>query len=289
MSRTRDSRKHTPPGPDARATGLSADDAARQAAGRRALAAVVPDWPAPPGVSGFVTGRAGGVSRGAWGLDGDRPGGFNLGARCGDDPEAVRENRSRLAAALPAEPVWLRQVHGVAVHVACGPAEDEPVADAAVTDRRGLVLSVLTADCLAVMFTDDRGRAVGVAHAGWRGLSAGVLERTAQAMRALLPPDAKLQAWMGPAIGQDAFEVGDEVREAFCAQDPQAAVAFAPGARPGKWQADLYILARRRLSAAGVARVDGGGFCTFADSGRFWSYRRRADSGRMASLVWIER
>lgn len=253
----------------------------------RDLAALVPDWPAPPGVLGFVTGRAGGVSRGPWGLDGDRPGGLNLGARCGDDPEAVRENRRRLAAALPSEPVWLRQVHGVAVHVARGPLEDEPVADAVVTDRPGLVLSVLTADCLPVMFADDRGRAVGVAHAGWRGLSADVLERTVEAMRALLPSGAVLQAWMGPAIGQSAFEVGDEVLEAFVSPDSGAREGFAPGVRPGKWQADLYLLARRRLAAVGVARIDGGGFCTFTDSGRFWSYRRRADSGRMASLIWI--
>lgn len=277
------------PHPDSPITGRGAGDPAQPVADWRGLAALVPDWSAPPGVRGFVTGRAGGVSRGPWGLDGDRPGGLNLGARCGDDPDAVRENRSRLAAALRSEPVWLRQVHGVAVHLAREPVSDEPVADAAVTDRPGLVLSVLTADCLPVMFADDRGRAVGVAHAGWRGLSAGVLERTAEAMRALLPPGATLQAWMGPAIGQSAFEVGEEVLDAFCAQDPQAAEAFAPGARPGKWQADLYLLARRRLSAAGVARVDGGGFCTFTDSGRFWSYRRRTDSGRMASLIWIER
>lgn len=253
----------------------------------RSLAALVPDWPAPPGVLGFVTGRAGGVSRGPWGLEGDRPGGLNLGARCGDDPEAVRENRRRLAAALPSEPVWLRQVHGAAVHVAREQAGEEPMADAAVTDRPGQVLSVLTADCLPVMFADDRGRAVGVAHAGWRGLSGGVLERTVEAMRALLPAGAALQAWLGPAIGQPAFEVGDDVLDAFIAQDPLAAQAFAPGVRPGKWQADLFLLARRRLAAAGVARIDGGGFCTFADSGRFWSYRRRADSGRMASLIWI--
>jgi YfiH family protein len=169
-------------------------------------------------------------------------------------------------------------------------ADDQPlrsVADAVVTDRPGLVLSVLTADCLPVMFADDRGRAVGVAHAGWRGLSAGVLERTVEAMRALLPAGAVLQAWMGPAIGPSAFEVGDEVLEAFVSQDPGAREAFAPGVRPGKWQADLYRLARRRLRAAGVARIDGGGFCTFTDSGRFWSYRRRAESGRMASLIWI--
>jgi len=256
----------------------------------RGLAAVVPDWPAPPPVRGFVTGRAGGVSTGAWGLHGDRPGGLNLGARCGDDPAAVGENRRRLAAVLPAEPVWLRQVHGVDVHVAIGGGAvgDEPIADAAVTDRPGVVLAVLTADCLPVLFADSRGRAVGAAHAGWRGLAAGVLERTVQAMRALLPDDAQVLAWLGPGIGQAAFEVGDEVREAFLAGDPGSGEAFEPGARPGKWQADLYALARRRLAHAGVHRVDGGGFCTWTDSERFWSYRRRAEGGRMASLVWIE-
>lgn len=257
----------------------------------RDFAAVLPDWEAAARVRCFVTGRAGGVSRGPWGLDGDRPGGLNLGARCGDDPEAVGENRRRLVARLPSSPVWLHQVHAATVHRARMPPEpgaQEPVADAAVTDRPGLVLAVLSADCLPVVFADDAARAVGIAHAGWRGLAAGVLERTAEAMRELLPGSARLQAWLGPAIGQQAFEVGDEVLEAFQTGDPGAIVGFLPGERPGKWRADLYLLARRRLSAAGVASVAGGGFCTFSESGRFWSFRRRAESGRMATLVWLE-
>lgn len=257
----------------------------------REFAAVLPDWDAPARVRSFVTGRSGGVSLGPWGLEGGRPGGLNLGTRCGDDPDAVCENRRRLSARLPSTPVWLRQVHGTAVHRAVMPIEPgaaEPLADAAVTDRPGLVLAVLSADCLPVVFTDDTGRAIGVAHAGWRGLAAGVLESTAEAMRNLLPAGASLQAWLGPAIGQQAFEVGDEVLQAFLADDPGATEGFLPGERRGKWQADLYLLARRRLSAVGVLPVAGGGFCTFAERERFWSFRRRPESGRMATLVWLE-
>ena len=261
----------------------------------RTLAVLEPDWPVSSRVRGFVTGRAGGVSAGPWGRDGDLPGGLNLGARCGDEPGAVVENRRRLAARLPAAPVWLQQVHGVAVHRALrrgqpepGPIDREPVADAAVTDEPGVVLAVLTADCLPVIIAAPDGRAIGVAHAGWRGLAGGVLENTVAALRGLLPVDAPLWAWLGPAIGPAAFEVGDEVRQAFTAQDGDAAPAFRSGVRPGKWQADLYALARRRLAIAGVERVCGGGLCTFDDAGRFWSYRRRAASGRMATLAWIE-
>lgn len=261
----------------------------------RSLAVLEPEWPAAARVRGFVTGRSGGVSVGPWGLDGDMPGGLNLGARCGDDPAAVVENRRRLAAQLPDAPVWLQQVHGVAVHHArghgrstSGSIDHEPVADAAVTDEPGVVLAVLTADCLPVIVADLHGRAIGVAHAGWRGLAGGVLENTLAALRGLLPDEAELCAWLGPAIGPDAFEVGDEVRKAFVCNDDGAAFAFRPGARPGKWQADLYALARRRLAIAGVGWVGGGGLCTFADTSRFWSYRRRSDGGRMATLAWID-
>ncbi len=258
----------------------------------RGLAEVIPQWSAPPGIRAFVTGRRGGVSEGPWGLDGGRPGGLNLGARCGDAPQAVVRNRDRLTSCLPAAPVWLRQVHGTDVHRAFGPVgaqpEGEPVADASVTDRPGTVLAVLTADCLPVFLTDAEGRAVGVAHAGWRGLAAGVLEQTVAALRALLPGNPSLLAWLGPAIGPAAFEVGDEVREAFCASDASMGPAFTPGRRPGKWQADLYAIARGRLAATGVGRIDGGGFCTWSETGRFWSYRRAAASGRIASVIWID-
>jgi YfiH family protein len=261
----------------------------------RSLAALEPDWPVATPVLGFVTGRSGGVSTGSWGLDGDLPGGLNLGARCGDDPAAVVENRRRLAAQLPDTPIWLQQVHGVAVHHArrhgrstSDSIDHEPVADAAVTDEPGVVLAVLTADCLPVILADLHGRAIGVVHAGWRGLAGGVLENTIAALRGLLPDEAELCAWLGPAIGPDAFEVGDEVRQAFVRNDSGAALGFRPGVRPGKWQADLYALARRRLAIAGVGWVGGGGLCTFADASRFWSYRRRSAGGRMATLVWID-
>jgi len=254
------------------------------------LAVVVPDWQAPSRVRAFVTGRAGGVSEGAWGLDGDRPGGLNLGARCGDEPASVAANRRRFSAVLPSAPRWLRQVHGAAVHVADSdsPGNDEPVADAAITDRPGVVVAVLTADCLPVFLADRRGQIVGVAHAGWRGLAAGVLERTVEAMRHRLSADASLQAWMGPAIGPAAFEVGDDVLEAFCSGDDESREAFQPAVRKGKWLADLYRLARIRLARAGVQKVGGGGLCTWSDPARFWSYRRRAVGGRMASVIWID-
>jgi YfiH family protein len=280
----------------------------------RSLVTLVPQWQAPPGVKAFVTGRAGGVSTGPWGLDGDLPGGLNLGARCGDDPAHVSENRKRLAAVLPSSPHWLHQVHGLKVHrVAgtvsgtrrpgnvefqaepeCGPAAEpepvaEPVADAAVTDRPGEVLAVLTADCLPVFLADSAGRSVGIAHAGWRGMAAGVIENTVAALRAGLPAGAHLQAWLGPSIGPLAFEVGDEVRQAFLVEDDGAAPAFLRGRQTGKWFADLYFLARRRLHAAGVATIDGGGACTFSDAARFWSFRRCPQGGRMASVIWIER
>ena len=256
------------------------------------LAEVIPDWPGAPIVRGFVTGRRGGVSVGPRGLGDGQAGGLNLGARCGDAPEAVRANRARLERCLPMPPVWLNQVHGAAVHrvksSTRGMMVDDPVADAAVTDQPGTVLAVLTADCLPVFLADSRGRAVGIAHAGWRGLAAGVLERTVESLRQLLPADARLLAWLGPAIGQSAFEVGDEVREALCGPDGSSRPAFLAGKRPGKWQADLFAIARSRLAAAGVERVDGGGLCTWTETGRFWSHRRCTASGRMASLIWIE-
>ena len=261
----------------------------------REFAALIPDWSVPPQVQAFVTGRHGGVSSGAWGLDGGRAGGLNLGAGCGDDPDSVAENRRLLARALPSAPLWLRQVHGADVHVVESAAPDvsavttaEPViADAAVTAQPGRVLAVLTADCLPVLITDRDGRAVGVAHAGWRGLSGGVLENTVAALRTMLPRHSSLQAWLGPAIGPDAFEVGRDVLEAFCDPDPACLEAFVPGRQPEKWFADLYLLARRRLSAVGVDEVRGGGFCTFGDRARFWSYRREPPGGRMASVIWI--
>jgi YfiH family protein len=253
------------------------------------LPGLVPDWPVPERVRAFVTTRAGGVSTGAFGLDGGAPGGLNLGDHVGDDPAAVAENRARLRAMVPGEIRWLQQVHGTAVHDADGQAHRDvpPVADAAVSTRTGTVLAVMTADCLPILLADAGGRAVGVAHAGWRGLAAGVAEATVDALRARLGRDARLVAWLGPAIGPAAFEVGDEVRAAFCAADPAAASAFTPGVARGKWWADLHALARARLAARGVLDVHGTGPCTVADRARFYSHRRDRRGGRFASLVWL--
>lgn len=254
-----------------------------------ALPGIVPDWPAPRGVGAFVTVRRGGVSAGPFGaLDGSAAG-LNLGDHVGDAPQAVALNRARLQATLPAPVRWLRQVHGIVVHDAdtfAAEGADAPVADAAVATRTGVVLAVMTADCLPVLFADARGRMVGIAHAGWRGLAGGVLEATVDAMRAKLGEEATLLAWLGPAIGPRAFEVGDEVRAAFVARDPSAADAFSAGPAPGKWWADLYLLARLRLASRGVEDISGGGCCTVAEAELFYSHRRDRRTGRMASLVW---
>ena len=252
------------------------------------------DWPAPPGVAAFTTLRQG--------AGGSAPpfGSFNLGnARGpdGDDPAAVAANRAALVAcaSLPSAPHWLRQVHGTGVLVVdrALPAGDataerarmaaEPEADAAVTAAQGVVLAVLTADCLPVVFASRDGRRVGAAHAGWRGLAAGVLENTVAALAA--PPETLL-AWLGPAAGPLAYEVGAEVRDAFAGHEPAAAQAFT-ATRPGHWHVDLYALARRRLRAAGIAAADihGGGLCTISDPQRFHSHRRDGRAGRMATVI----
>lgn len=255
------------------------------------LAELVPDWDAPPQVRAFVTGRRGGTSAGPWGLaDGSR-GGLNLGTRCGDDARDVARNRARLGACLPSPPRWLEQVHGAAVHVAtahrCGTAI-EPRADAAATATPGVVLAVLSADCLPVLLTDTGGQAVAVAHAGWRGLALGVLERSVEALHGLVGPGAQVIAWLGPAIGPRAFEVGEDVLRAFCDADPRCAAAFVPGVRDGKWFADLCHLARICLARVDVHRVAGGGHCTAGDPARFYSHRRDRGGGRMASLIWLD-
>jgi YfiH family protein len=245
------------------------------------------DWIVPhivdaAGVRALVTTRAGGASAGEYAS-------MNLARHSGDDPDAVAENRRRLQAFLPSAPVWLDQVHGTTVAVIEGtPPAPRPGADAAVTRTPGVVVAVQTADCLPVLFADRNGRAVGIAHAGWRGLAAGVLEATVAALRGLGAPPHEVIAWIGPGIGPRAFEVGADVHAAFCARDAGAAAAFVAG-RPGKWNADLAALARARLASAGVGAVAGGGFCTHDEPARFFSYRRAPLSGRMASLVWLER
>lgn len=236
-----------------------------------------PDWPLPAGVRAAVTLRSGGVSVGGYAS-------LNPAGHVGDDPAAVAANRAiiRDMLQLPAEPVWLRQVHGVVV-VKAGEVESVPEADASFTDRDATVCAVLTADCLPVLFCGDDGRVIAAAHAGWRGLRAGVVKQTLAAMNC-----SDVTVWLGPAIGPAHFEVGDDVRDAFLADDIGSAEAFT-GRGNGKWLADIYQLARRQLAELGVGRVYGGGDCTYADAGRFYSYRRDgAATGRMASLIWRE-
>jgi polyphenol oxidase len=239
-----------------------------------------PDWPAPASVRSWVTERGGGVSTGAYAS-------LNLGGHVGDSARHVAQNRAALMAGvgLPSEPVWLEQVHGVTVldfDLELDPKRVAP-ADAAVTSRAGVVCCVLTADCLPVLFCDRGGRRAGVAHAGWRGLLNGVLSATVAALRVR---PSELMAWLGPAIGAAAYEVGADVRDAYLARDPAAERFFAPNPR-GRWQADLYGLARTSLQAAGVTAIAGGGFCTFTESERFFSHRREAPCGRMATLIWL--
>jgi polyphenol oxidase len=241
------------------------------------------EWHTPPGVRAAFTTRQGGVSVAPWDS-------FNLGVHVKDSPEAVAANRARLRkiAKLPSEPSWLSQVHGVDV-VDLDKAGDllaPPIADAAIAHDRGRVCTVMVADCLPVLFASRDGSRIGAAHAGWRGLAAGVLERT---VAALGVPGSQLTAWLGPAISREHFEVGDEVREAFVATRARASTAFERNAR-GKWNADLVALARQRLETVGVTDVTGGEWCTFADRERFFSHRRDSqnggNSGRLAALIW---
>lgn len=233
-----------------------------------------PRWPAPPNVRAWVT------ERGSSG----RYGSMNLALHVADDPVAVAANRARLrtALALRSEPRWLEQVHGT--RVLDLDREGVAPADGAVTAQPHVVCTVLTADCLPVLFCDAAGTRVGVAHAGWRGLLNGVLPAAVAALRC---PPGELIAWLGPAIGQSAFEVGAEVRDAFLARAASSDRWFAPNPR-GRWQADLYGLARDALAESGLRSVHGGGFCTYTESERFFSHRREAPCGRMAALVWID-
>ncbi len=237
---------------------------------------IAPAWPAPPRVRSLITTRTGGVSSGAHAS-------FNLGLSAGDDATAVHANRALLRKHVPREPAWLRQVHGARVVLADGMAET-PDADASVARNAGTVCTVMIADCLPVLLCSTRGDVVGVAHAGWRGLSSGVVESTVNAMGAAADD---LLAYLGPAIGPSAFEVGADVRDAFLATDAGAADAFKPH-RERKWLADLFALARRRLSRCGVTRIYGGGICTYRDATRFYSYRRDRATGRMAALIWLD-
>lgn len=239
------------------------------------------DWQVPPGVHAFTTLRHGaGQSQAPFNS-------FNLGTRYGDyrdDPVVVEANRSELVErfGLPGAPQWLRQVHGTAVARVDRVEAEEPVADAAVTRQAGVALAILTADCLPVVFASDDGLVLGAAHAGWRGLVGGVLENTIAAMGV---PVSSIIAWLGPAAGPASYEIGAEVHDAFVGHDAGAAAAFT-ATRPGHWRVDLYALARQRLNAAGVTRISGGGRDTIAEADQFFSHRRDAQTGRMATLVW---
>lgn len=235
---------------------------------------LIPDWPAPATIKSCVTTRAGGVSLAPFDS-------FNLGDHVDDDPRAVAANRLYLTSHLAVQPAWLSQVHGIDV------AHADPLhvvaADASWTDTPNVACTIMTADCLPVLFCDRAGTRVAAAHGGWRGLAAGILEATVDRMQA---PGSEIIVWLGPAIGPKAFEVGPEVREAFMRTHPETIEAFVPSINDGRFMADIYALARLRLAACGVTAVYGGGLCTVTDP-RFYSYRRSARTGRFASLVWI--
>jgi polyphenol oxidase len=241
---------------------------------------LLPDWPAPAGVQAVCTTRAGGSSIGPYA-------GLNLGGHVGDDPLHVHANRAVLHQAIGTRPVFLQQVHGTRVLALDSATPDGGEADACTTADTGVACTIMVADCLPVLFTDAAGTRVAAAHAGWRGLAAGVLERTLESFG---PDAAAVMAWLGPCIGPDAFEVGDEVRAAFVEQSTDAAQCFKPAGTPGKWMADLSGLARQRLAASGVVRPYGNDgsapWCTVHNPLRFFSHRRDRVSGRFAACIW---
>jgi YfiH family protein len=237
---------------------------------------IVPDWPAPAQVRALVTTRAGGISTGPYAS-------LNLGLRTDDDPVAVAENRWQLERLLPQPPLWLQQVHGSTV-VDADVLTTAPQADASVACRNNTVCAIMIADCLPVLLTDLAGSCVGAAHAGWRGLAGGVIANTVARMPAAA---SELMAWIGPGIGPGAFEVGDDVLDAFCSAAPEQISAFK-ALKPGKWLCDLPALARCALLRAGVNRIYGGDLCTYSDASRFYSYRRDGITGRMAALIWLD-
>jgi len=246
-----------------------------------------PNWVVPQSIQAFCSTRVGGVSKPPFDS-------LNFGLNAGDESADVMQNRALLRSTLPSEPIWLKQIHGVTVSTPAmrkSSGIDPFEADASVTNIPNEVLAVLTADCMPVLFASKAGDVIGAAHAGWRGLSGGVLENTIEAMCTLSPnlTPQDISAWMGPAIGPTAFEVGEDVLQAFSSLSQSAlSQAFTPIiGRPGKYLANLYILARDRLSSLGLTQIAGGGFCTFTDQDRFFSYRRDKATGRFASLIWI--
>lgn len=236
---------------------------------------IIPDWPAPVHVKALQTTRAGGVSDGKYAS-------LNLGDHVRDNPLHVAHNRQLLSPLLPSEPVWLQQVHGIRV-IDASTSSCLETADASFTTRKDVVCVTMTADCLPVLLCDKAGTAVAAIHAGWRSLCDGVIEATVKTM----PVEAgQLMAWLGPAIGPDAFEIGSEVREQFIAQDAQAETAFRSHGE--KWLGDLYAIARQRLQALGIEHIYGGGRCTYSEPNTFFSFRRDGDTGRMATLIWLD-
>jgi len=235
---------------------------------------LIPDWPAPTNIRAGTTLRGGGVSLPPYDS-------LNLGDHVGDDPAAVAENRRRLN--LPTEPIWLRQTHSTQIVDAARCAPDQIEADGSYTTQPQVICTVLSADCLPILICDRTGTTVAAMHAGWRGLATGIIE---QAIATLPASPSNLLAWLGPAIGPDAYEVGDEIRETFIAHDPTANTAF--NAAQEKWRMDIYQLARQRLQALGITAIYGGNHCTFTELQYFYSYRRDGLSGRMVSLIWLE-
>lgn len=237
------------------------------------------DWPAPKNIIAGTTTRLGGVSLTPYAE-------LNLGLHVGDDPKAVAANRQHLQnlLSLPNPPCWLNQVHGIAVVEAKSNDTTPPTADGVYTHQKDQVCAIMTADCLPVLLCSKNGEAVGAAHAGWRGLQAGVIEAVISQLKST--PE-NIMAWLGPAIGPKVFEVGPEVREQFIAHDPKAAIAFTTS-QENKYLADLYALARQRLQALGITAIYGATYCTYSDPKRFFSYRRdQGRTGRMASLIYI--
>lgn len=237
---------------------------------------IAPNWPVPAHVKAIQTTRLGGISNAPYDS-------LNLGDHVGDAPLAVVSNRTLLNTLLPSEPVWLEQVHGTVV-ASADMANCRPQADACIARHRDSVCVVMTADCLPILLCNTQGSVVGAAHAGWKGLAVGVVEATVQAMD--VPPQ-NLMAWLGPAISQQAFEVGDEVRALFVDANSKTSAAFVPG-QHGKWFADIYALARLRLNSLGVAQIFGGNYCTYSDAAKFFSYRRDGATGRMGTFIWLD-
>ena len=241
------------------------------------LELIRPDWPAPGNVRAFSTTRNGGFSEGPWSS-------LNFGDHCGDNPDYVKQNRELLRTLLPGKPRWLRQVHGNRVFTWDEAGDPEPEADAIFSKQPEQVCAVLTADCLPVIFCNKAGTEVAAAHAGWRGLAAGILQATVSAMNCT---PADLIAWLGPAIGPRTFEVGNDVYDSFVDLNTENAYAFKP--HRDRWLADLYELARLALTRVGVTQISGGQHCTYEEQDKFFSFRRDSDTGRMATAIWLER